>query len=129
MDAMITGYAKPLYILPFDHRHSYITGMFHWQEPLAPDQVADIVASKQVIYDGFRTLGSNRMSGRSRESIVARIARRQSAQRDAAGARRSVASFSAAVRTSKQSCAGSRSRPTSMASSVLPLVGRRGWMP
>jgi hypothetical protein len=33
MDAMITGYETPLYILPFDHRHSYITGVFHWQEP------------------------------------------------------------------------------------------------
>jgi myo-inositol catabolism protein IolC len=54
MDAMTTGYAKPLYILPFDHRHSYITSVFHWQEPLPPDQVADIVASKQVIYDGFK---------------------------------------------------------------------------
>jgi myo-inositol catabolism protein IolC len=54
MDAMITGYMKPLYILPFDHRHSYITGVFHWQEPLTPDQVAEIVASKQVIYDGFK---------------------------------------------------------------------------
>jgi myo-inositol catabolism protein IolC len=54
MDAMITGYEKPLYILPFDHRHSYITGVFHWQEPLTPVQVAEIVASKQVIYDGFK---------------------------------------------------------------------------
>ena len=51
---MITGYEKPLYILPFDHRHSYITGVFHWQEPLTPEQVAEIVASKQVIYDGFK---------------------------------------------------------------------------
>ena len=51
---MITGYDKPLYILPFDHRHSYITGVFHWQEPLTPAQVADIVTSKAVIYDGFK---------------------------------------------------------------------------
>jgi myo-inositol catabolism protein IolC len=51
---MITGYEKPLDILPFDHRHSYITGVFHWAEPLRPDQVEEIVASKQVIYDGFR---------------------------------------------------------------------------
>ena len=51
---MITGYEKPLDILPFDHRHSYITGVFHWQEPLAPAQVADIAASKRVIYDGFQ---------------------------------------------------------------------------
>jgi Uncharacterized protein conserved in bacteria (DUF2090) len=54
VDAVITGYEKPLYILPFDHRHSYITGVFHWQEPLTPDQVEEIVASKQVIYDGFK---------------------------------------------------------------------------
>jgi len=51
---MITGYEKPLYILPFDHRHSYITGVFHWQEPLTRDQVVEIVASKQVIYDAFK---------------------------------------------------------------------------
>ena len=48
MDAVITGYEKPLYILPFDHRHSYITGVFHWHDPLTPGQVADIVASKQI---------------------------------------------------------------------------------
>jgi myo-inositol catabolism protein IolC len=54
MDAMIAGYDKPLYILPFDHRHSYITGVFHWQEPLTPEQVADIVTSKAMIYDGFK---------------------------------------------------------------------------
>jgi 5-dehydro-2-deoxygluconokinase len=51
---MMTGYDKPLYILPFDHRHSYITDVFHWQEPLTPKQIADIAVSKQVIYDGFK---------------------------------------------------------------------------
>lgn len=51
---MVSGYDKPLYVLPFDHRHSLITGVFHWQEPLAPQQVAEIAASKQVIYDGFK---------------------------------------------------------------------------
>jgi 5-dehydro-2-deoxygluconokinase len=49
-----TGYERPLDILPFDHRHSYITGVFRWQEPLTPEQAAEIVASKQVIYDGFK---------------------------------------------------------------------------
>jgi 5-dehydro-2-deoxygluconokinase len=51
---MVSGYDQPLYILPFDHRHSYITGVFHWQEPLTPEQAAEIVASKRVIYDGFK---------------------------------------------------------------------------
>jgi 5-dehydro-2-deoxygluconokinase len=51
---MVSGYDQPLYILPFDHRHSYITGVFHWQDALTPEQAAEIVASKQVIYDGFK---------------------------------------------------------------------------
>jgi len=53
-NAMIAGYQKPLYILPFDHRHSYIADVFHWREPLTPGQVADVIASKHVIYDGFK---------------------------------------------------------------------------
>ena len=27
---MSLGYNRPLYLLPFDHRHSYVTGMFHF---------------------------------------------------------------------------------------------------
>jgi myo-inositol catabolism protein IolC len=58
---MIAGYDKPLYILPFDHRHSYIEGIFHWhwKAALAPAQVAEIVASKQVIYDGFKAAAAD----------------------------------------------------------------------
>jgi myo-inositol catabolism protein IolC len=48
------GYDKPLYILPFDHRGSFQTKMFGWTGPLTIDQTAQIAASKQVIYDGFR---------------------------------------------------------------------------
>jgi myo-inositol catabolism protein IolC len=51
---MTGGYDKPLYILPFDHRHSYIEGLFHWNEPLVPEQRAEVAASKQVIYEGFK---------------------------------------------------------------------------
>ncbi len=51
---MVSGYDQPPYILPFDHRHSYITGVFEWQEPLTPEQAAEIATSKQVIYDGFK---------------------------------------------------------------------------
>jgi len=51
---MISGYDKPLYILPFDHRHSYEDGLFHWHEPLTSEQVAEVAASKQVIYAGFK---------------------------------------------------------------------------
>jgi myo-inositol catabolism protein IolC len=51
--AVTPGYTKPLYLLPFDHRHSYITGMCHFTPPLSPDQHAVVTGSKRVIYDGF----------------------------------------------------------------------------
>jgi myo-inositol catabolism protein IolC len=51
---MAPGYDRPLYVLPFDHRHSYVSGMFHFIPPLSPDQHAAVVASKRVIYDGFQ---------------------------------------------------------------------------
>ena len=50
---MIRGYTKPLYILPFDHRASFESGMFGWTETLGPEQIARIIAAKRVIYDGF----------------------------------------------------------------------------
>ena len=48
------GYNRPLYLLPFDHRQSYVTGMFHFTPPLTADEHEIVVDSKQVIYDGFR---------------------------------------------------------------------------
>jgi myo-inositol catabolism protein IolC len=51
---MTLGYNKPLYILPFDHRGSFQTGMFGWEGTLSPDQTAQIAAAKRVIYDGFK---------------------------------------------------------------------------
>ena len=51
---MTNGYDKPLYILPFDHRHSYLAKLFHWQEPLSAEQAAEVASSKQVIYEGFK---------------------------------------------------------------------------
>ncbi|HSV06982.1 MAG TPA: hypothetical protein VLI07_10740, partial [Candidatus Binatus sp.] len=50
---MQPGYDKPLYILPFDHRGSFVTNMFGWSGALSPQQTAQIAATKQVIYDGF----------------------------------------------------------------------------
>jgi myo-inositol catabolism protein IolC len=50
----IRGYQKPLYILPFDHRGSFETGMFGWKGALNSEQTAQIAAAKQVIYDGFQ---------------------------------------------------------------------------
>jgi 5-dehydro-2-deoxygluconokinase len=51
---MNVGYDRPLYILPFDHRGSFQTKMFGWKGTLTPEQTAEIAASKQVIYDGFK---------------------------------------------------------------------------
>jgi len=51
---MPNGYDKPLYILPFDHRHSYLSRLFQWQEPLTPDETAEVAASKQLMYEGFK---------------------------------------------------------------------------
>jgi myo-inositol catabolism protein IolC len=47
------GYRQPLYLLPFDHRHSYITGMCHFTPPLTAEQRGVVIGSKRVIYDGF----------------------------------------------------------------------------
>jgi myo-inositol catabolism protein IolC len=51
---MTLGYNQPLYILPFDHRGSFQTGMFGWKGALSPEQTAQIAAAKQVIYDGLK---------------------------------------------------------------------------
>jgi myo-inositol catabolism protein IolC len=57
---MSLGYNRPLYLLPFDHRHSYVTGMFGFTPPLTADQHQAVAASKQLIYDGFRqTIGDD----------------------------------------------------------------------
>jgi 5-dehydro-2-deoxygluconokinase len=51
---MPQGYDRALYILPFDHRGSFQSGLFGWKPPLSAQQTADIAGSKQIIYDGFR---------------------------------------------------------------------------
>lgn len=51
---MITGYMRPLYLLPFDHRASYISGLFGWEEPLTVEQMVIVAHSKHVIYEGFQ---------------------------------------------------------------------------
>jgi myo-inositol catabolism protein IolC len=51
---MIPGFDQPLYILPFDHRGSFETGLFGWKGALTAEQTARIADAKQVIYDGFK---------------------------------------------------------------------------
>jgi len=50
---MPEGYIPLLYILPFDHRASFVSGLFGWNGALMPEQAAQITAAKRVIYDGF----------------------------------------------------------------------------
>ncbi len=51
---MTVGYNKPLYVLPFDHRHSYGSEVFGFKDPMTADQIAQVAASKQIIYEGFK---------------------------------------------------------------------------
>ena len=43
----IRGYERPLYLLPFDHRGSFETGMFGWKGALNLEQTAQIADAKQ----------------------------------------------------------------------------------
>jgi myo-inositol catabolism protein IolC len=51
---MTLGFDRDLYVLPFDHRGSFETKMFGWEEPLTAEQTAQIAGAKQVIYEGFK---------------------------------------------------------------------------
>src|SRR5262245_1797077 len=51
---MATGYDKPLYILPFDHRASFEVKLFGFRPPLTAEQTAQVAAAKAVIYDGLQ---------------------------------------------------------------------------
>ena len=47
------GYDKPLYILPFDHRGSFVTKMFGWHGDLTPAQTSEITAAKVLFPNGL----------------------------------------------------------------------------
>jgi myo-inositol catabolism protein IolC len=51
---MPRGYDRSLYLLPFDHRHSYVAGMFHLTPPLTEEERQAVTDSKHLIYEGFR---------------------------------------------------------------------------
>ncbi|RDK05699.1 2-deoxy-5-keto-D-gluconate 6-phosphate aldolase domain-containing protein [Cupriavidus lacunae] len=50
---MKLGYDPSLYLLPFDHRQSYVSDMFGFRPPLMPEQRDAIIDSKRLIYEGF----------------------------------------------------------------------------
>jgi len=45
---------RRLYVLPFDHRHSFQTKLFGWSGALSPEQTAQAADAKNVIYDAFK---------------------------------------------------------------------------
>ena len=51
---MSIGYDKQLYILPFDHRATFVKQLFNFTEPLTADQASRVAASKNVVYEGFK---------------------------------------------------------------------------
>ena len=47
------GFDGPLYILPFDHRGSFQSGLFGWKGTLTSEQTNRVAASKAIIYEGL----------------------------------------------------------------------------
>lgn len=45
---------ESLYLLCFDHRHSYTSGMFNFGLPLSAEQSEEVRASKELVYAGFK---------------------------------------------------------------------------
>jgi hypothetical protein len=43
------GFDRPLYILPFDHRGSFQSGLFGWKGTLTSEQTERVAASKAIM--------------------------------------------------------------------------------
>ena len=72
---MTLGYNKALYLLPFDHRRSYVQDMFDFKPPLTPPQRDQVIDSKQLIYEGFKQALSEGVQAfaKSWSALMARI--------------------------------------------------------
>ena len=53
---------KQLYILPFDHRATFATGLFGFKEPLTKVQHNKVKEAKQMIWQAFKTVWSKSKS-------------------------------------------------------------------
>ena len=67
---MNLGYDKALYLLPFDHRRSFVTDMFGFELPLSAQQRDQVTDSKQLIYEGFRQALAEGVSSESAGILV-----------------------------------------------------------
>jgi 5-dehydro-2-deoxygluconokinase len=50
-DVHMAARERPLYMLPFDHRTSFETGLFGWRGALSDEQISQIAASKRIVYE------------------------------------------------------------------------------
>ena len=66
---MTIGYNQPLYILPYDHRSSFESGLYGWKGTLSAEQTEKIAKTKEVIYDGFK-LALSRGLAKDRAGIL-----------------------------------------------------------
>jgi myo-inositol catabolism protein IolC len=57
---MALGYADPLFMLAFDHRGSFSSGLFGIDGEPSAEQLERITDSKKVIWEGFQRAGSGR---------------------------------------------------------------------
>ena len=76
---MPAGTTQPLYVLPFDHRASFMSGLIGWTSAFEPKQTANISAAKRVIYNGFTAAvvrGANILRDTKRGGTITCIARR-----------------------------------------------------
>lgn len=62
--------ARRLYLLPFDHRETFARKLFGWEGVLNLEQVAEISAAKQLIYDGFQEAVANGVPKESAAILV-----------------------------------------------------------
>jgi len=122
---MSLGYSRPLYLLPFDHRHSYITGMCHFTPPLTPQRCAAVTDSKQVIYDVCRAAVATETSG-SDESELPVIHLRTPGAGDG-GAARSLAGSEGGLRPAASSGIDARDIRTLQEAGVEPDVWKQEW--
>jgi myo-inositol catabolism protein IolC len=67
---MKLGFDKPLYLLPFDHRRSFVADMFGFELPLSAQQRDQVTDSKQLIYEGFRQALAEGVSSESAGILV-----------------------------------------------------------
>ena len=67
---MNLGYDRALYLLPFDHRRSFVADMFGFDLPLSAPQRDQVTDSKQLNYEGFRQALAEGISSESAGILV-----------------------------------------------------------